>query len=429
MLNKLAAFIRQYDLFSPGDRVTCALSGGADSVAMTFGLYLLREKLDIQVAAAHFNHGLRGEESDGDEAFVRDFCARYEIPLTCGRGTVEPGQKGLEAAARDARYGFLGQLPGIIATAHTADDNAETVLLHLIRGTGLKGLGGIPPVKGRVVRPMLGITRQEVEAFCAEWSLPYVTDSSNHTDQFLRNRLRHHVMPLLRQENPRLGENVSAMALRLRQDEACLQAMTPDTDDAAQLTQLPPALQNRALEKLLKGFGVREPEAEHIALAKALARSSNPSASGQFPGGVTVSRCYGRLVRQTRTEEPEPVRLSCPGVTDLPQWGLRVTCTPARSLEAAQDSWVVAARGDIWVTSRRAGDGITLPGGTKSLKRLFIDRKIPACARSAIPVFRDDAGVLAVGGIGPNRSRLADSLPAVRIGLEHRPASAEEQKA
>ena len=145
MRNKLLKFIREQGLISPGDRVVCAVSGGADSVAMLFALYLLKEKLDIRLEAAHFNHHLRGEESQRDEKFVRDFCSRYDIPLHLGGAQVQPGKKGLEAAARDARYAFLQSLDGNIATAHTADDNAETVLLHLIRGTGLKGLGGIAP--------------------------------------------------------------------------------------------------------------------------------------------------------------------------------------------------------------------------------------------------------------------------------------------
>ena len=177
MQNKLFRFLRQYDMVSPGDTVICALSGGADSVALTFGFYLLKEKMGIRLEAAHFNHRLRGEESDRDEAFVRDFCDRYEIPLHVGSGEIRTGEKGLEAAARDARYAFLHTLPGKIATAHTADDNGETVLMHLIRGTGLKGLGGITPVNGNVIRPMLGITRAEVEAFLEEWCLPQIEDS------------------------------------------------------------------------------------------------------------------------------------------------------------------------------------------------------------------------------------------------------------
>ena len=158
MLNKLGAFIRQYELIQRGDTVICAVSGGADSMALLWAMYLIKDKMGIQLEAAHFNHGLRGAESDRDEQFVREFCQRFDIPLHVGKGQVRPGKKGLEAAAREARYAFLNTLPGKIATAHTADDNAETVLMHLIRGTGLKGLGGIAPVHGAVIRPMLRTT-------------------------------------------------------------------------------------------------------------------------------------------------------------------------------------------------------------------------------------------------------------------------------
>ncbi len=141
MRNKLLRMIRQYDMMAPGDTVICAVSGGADSVALLFAMYLLRDKLDIRLEAAHFNHHLRGEESDGDEAFVREFCGRYDIPLHVGSAEVHPGKKGLEAAARDARYAFLRSLNGKIATAHTADDNAETVIMRMIRGTGPERAG------------------------------------------------------------------------------------------------------------------------------------------------------------------------------------------------------------------------------------------------------------------------------------------------
>ena len=199
MLNKLRQFLKQYDMVSSGDTVVAAVSGGADSVAMLLGLYLLKDSLNIRLEAAHFNHGLRGRESDRDAEFVRQLCDRYGIALHSGGGTVTPGKKGLEAAARDARYAYFSTLNGKIATAHTADDNAETVLMHLVRGTGLRGLGGISPVRGNLIRPMLGVTRQDVLAFLEEYHQDYVEDSSNKTDRFLRNRLRHHVMPLLKE--------------------------------------------------------------------------------------------------------------------------------------------------------------------------------------------------------------------------------------
>ena len=411
MLNKLRAFIRSRSLFTAGEEIICAVSGGADSVALLFALYLLRDELDFQLSAAQFNHHQRGAESGRDEEFVRELCDRYNIPLTVGHGTIVPGKKGLEAAARDARYAFLRGLSGKIATAHTADDNAETVLMHLVRGTGLKGLGGIAPINGTVIRPMLTCTRQDVENFCAEWCLNYITDSSNEGDDFLRNRLRHHVMPLLKQENPRLAENTSAMALRLRQDESCLAQMSQIPEmDVEILRKMHPALRSRALENFLKRSGVREPEASHISQAESLVFSQKPSTFARFPGGVVIARNYNLLTVQRDEKPPEAVELSIPGSV---LWGdYRITATEDGEGEP------IYPQGPVTVRSRQSGDAIRLTGGTKTLKKLFIDRKIPASERCRIPVITDSRGILAVHGIGINLDLEDRNLAPVRITIE-----------
>ena len=418
MLNQLTAFIRRYDMIVPGDHIVCAVSGGADSVALLFGLYLLKEKLQFTLSAAHFNHHLRGEESDRDAEFVKAFCDRYDIPLHMGAGEVKPGKKGLEAAARDARYAFLRSLPGKIATAHTADDNAETVLLHLVRGTGLKGLCGISPVRERLIRPMLSITRCEVEAFLEEYCLHHITDSSNETDQFLRNRLRHHIMPLLQRENPRTAESLSAMALRLQAEEKLLsrlaeQAYSLEVD---QLRQMDPAIRSRCLERCLKEAGVKEPEHSHIEMAEKLIFSENPSAWAEFPGGVTLQRCYGVLESGAQRSSLPQTSVAVPGVTELP--GLRITCQPAQEIINNAHIFTVSIRGNVVVRSRQAGDEMRLPGGTKSLKKIFIDRKIPQHQRALVPVLADEQGVVGVGGIGVNENRIADKLPAMQFMIE-----------
>lgn len=418
MQNRLLKFVREQNLIAPGDTVICAVSGGADSVAMLFALYLLREKLGITLEAAHFNHNLRGEESLRDETFVRELCARYEIPLHVVSGEIHPGKKGLEAAARDARYAFLEGLPGKIATAHTADDNAETILMHLVRGTGLKGLGGIAPRRGKLIRPMLGITRREVEDFLAEWHLPHVEDSTNETDAFLRNRLRHHVMPLLTAENPRIAENLSQMALRLREDEACLSQLSryETLPEVETLRTLPSAVRSRMLERFLKENGVREPEDVHIAQAEALVFSESPSASAAFPGGVTLSRQYGHLTANPTGEAFTPVTLTCPGSAEAA--GIRITCEPAGELAQSENLLTVCPSGKISIRPRQTGDKIRLSGGSKSLKKLFIDRKIPAADREQIPVVCDETGILGVYSIGVNLERAAQILPAVTIRFE-----------
>lgn len=410
MLNKLLRMLRSYDMLQPGDTVTCAVSGGADSMALLFAMYLLKDKLEIRVRAAHFNHRLRGEESDRDEAFVRQFCDRYDIPLSVGSSEVTAGKKGLEAAAREARYAFFETLPGKIATAHTADDNAETVLMRMVRGTGLKGLGAITPVRDHLIRPMLLVTRQQVLAFLEEYHISYVEDSSNAADTFLRNRLRHQVMPLLKQENPRLAENLSSMALRLREDEA---ALSPDLDcsdglSVADLRQMPGAVRSRAIGSFLESCGVREPEAAHIALTEELVFSENPSARADLPWGVTVCRSYDRLIRDMEKPPLEQMILPCPGQIEMP--GMKVLCAPAQEVVNTKDTFTVSPVGNVVLRSRETGDAMRLPGGTKTLKKIFIDRKIPAQQRQYIPVVADDRGVLGVYGVGVNLDRVGDTL-------------------
>ncbi|MBQ4600799.1 MAG: tRNA lysidine(34) synthetase TilS [Oscillospiraceae bacterium] len=419
MLNKLLSALGRYDMLQPGDRLYCAVSGGADSMALLWAMYLLKDKLGIELCAAHFNHRLRGEESDRDEGFVRGFCRDYGIPLAVGSEQVTAGEKGLEAAAREARYRYFATLPGKLATAHTADDNAETVLLNMVRGTGLKGLGAIAPVRGQVIRPMLDITRQELLEFLEEYRIGYVEDSSNAADGFLRNRLRHGVMPLLKAENPRFSENVSQMAQRLRFDEEALRLCAAEEAElsVSRLLEMPQAVRSRAIARFLENCGVKEPQAAHICLTEALLNSENPSARAMLPGGVTVERCYDVLRLYTEHKLAEQI-LACPSETVLPALGLRISVYPSDSLVQTGDTFSVVPQGVLVLRSRRAGDAMRLSGGRKSLKKLLIDRKIPASERDALPVIADDMGILGVYRIGADVSRAAKEAPCIQIRIE-----------
>ena len=409
MRNKLLSFLRAHSMVKPGETVICAVSGGADSMALLWAMCLLQEQLEISVEAAHFNHNLRGEESLRDAEFVAAFCKDRGIVLHWGEGSVTAGQKGLEAAAREARYAFLESLPGKIATAHTADDNAETLLMHLIRGTGLKGLGGISPVRGNIIRPMLTVTRQEVLRFLEEEKITYVTDSSNETDAFLRNRIRHRVMPILTEENPSIAENLSATALRLRLDEEVLEDQAELTTDAQALRQMPRAVQTRALRKLLLHFGVKEPEAEHTELLRKILYSDNPSSRGVFPGNVTIAREYESIIKLEKQGSIGSWKLNNPGTTEIPPLGIRVIC-------GENDGIPLCAKGSLLVRSRRDGDTIRLSCGTKRLKKLFIDKKIPAHHRDQILVVADETGILMIPEL--NLHRVCEDAPNCRIRIE-----------
>ena len=422
MLHKMLSALRRYEMVKPGDTVICAVSGGADSMALLWGMWLLKEKLGITLEAAHFNHNLRGEESARDAEFVAKFCDFHDIRLHLGEGNVVPGAKGLEAAARDARYSFLGSLHGTIATAHTADDNAETVLMHLLRGTGLRGLGGITPKSRGLIRPMLDVTRREVEDFLEENYIRHIEDSSNGGDEFLRNRLRHGVMPLLKAENPSVAPGLSAAAQRIRQDAALLDSLAAEIDstNVPALRAAPGPLRRRAIEGLLRRNGFPEPSASHIEQAEAVVFSENPSARAAF-GGVTLVRSYDCLsVRQEQIVLPRR-ELPFEGVTALPEIGLAVRT----SVVDGPGEWVVCPCGPMYVRSRETGDTLSTKGGTKSLKKRFIDRKIPQWERSAVPVLEDDLGVLAVYGFGPDENRRTGG-PYIRI--EFVPISEEAEK-
>ena len=290
--------------------------------------------------------------------------------------------------------------------------------MHMIRGTGLKGLGGITPIYGNVIRPLLSCTRQNVLDFLEEWCLSYVTDSTNPEDFYLRNRIRHHVMPFLREENPKIGENLSRMALRLREDEAFLaeQSEFAELPDVETLKKMHSAVRKRGLERFLKDSGVREPEEAHIAQAEALVFSDKPSAWADFPGGVRIGRNYGKLSVLEKEKDFHRVVLPCPGEVLLP--GLRVTCQSAVETINTLDTFTVVPKGQLVLRCREAGDSIRLPGGTKSLKKLFIDRKIPASERSRVPVLCDDLGILGVYSIGVNLDRTGENGNAVTVCLK-----------
>ena len=210
------------------------------------------------------------------------------------------------------------------------------------------------------------------------------------------------------------------MALRLRLDEEALSRPTDYSRglSVAETLALQEAVRTRVLEGFLEYCGVKEPESAHIAQAEALLISENPSARADFPGNVLIAREYDRLICLERSETPQGGPLNCPGITDFPELGLRVTCRAADILENTPDVFTVNPEGALILRFRQSGDSIRLSGGTRSLKKLFIDRKIPAASRDRIPIIADSRGILGIRGIGASLDRQANAFPAIQIRFD-----------
>ena len=429
MEKKVYHYIQDNQLLSPGDDVTVALSGGADSVALLWLLRELAHRLGIRLRAAHFHHGLRGEEADRDAEFCRALCADWEIPFTLGRGDVKAWAaaegESLEEAARVLRYAFLNRVaPGKIAAAHNADDNAETLLLHLLRGTGPRGLGGIPPRRDRLIRPLLSCTRAEIEALLAQKGLPHVEDSSNAADDCLRNRLRHQVLPLLRAENPGLSRTLGRTAALLRAEDAYLSRLAAEAAEECRtgegyscerLLALDPVPRRRVLMSALRVLGLEDPAEVYVEALEALLRAG-PSASLDLPGGRKARREYDLLrfgpAAAPKTLPEMPLRV--PGDTVLPGDLGRIRCFVTKNSNLSKKNLTtfalkcdMIAPSEMTVRGRRPGDRLRLPGGSKSLKALMIDRKLPARLRDSIPVLTVNGSPAAVFGVGADPALLA----------------------
>ena len=406
-------------------KVLVCVSGGADSMCLFNVLVKLSEKCGFTIEAAHYNHNLRGEESDRDEQFVKDYCAQRGIGAHFESGDVTRYAKdnkiGIEEAARELRYDFFKRIAEKInacriATAHNADDNAETMIMNLARGTGTLGLSGIPPKRGMIIRPILRISRDEIMRYIRDNDVPYVEDSTNSLDIYTRNMIRHEVMPVLSKINPRFTATAATAAEFLRADEEFLLKLadafiqehcTDNTVPAEQLAELSTAISTRVI-RLLHGGSL---SAQHVKSVLQLCKNDSPSASISLPG-MRVYREYDKVIFGGDLPDGfEIIELTDGLIKIIPGLQIKMTCKKVvyddkiNRINKSLTSFLFKSEaicGKIIVRPRISGDTIKLYGhnGTKSLKNLFIERRIPKEKRSLIPVVADDIGVLAVYGIG-----------------------------
>ena len=433
MLDKIETFSGKHHMFPKKSLILAAVSGGADSVCLFHALLELRGQYGFDVAAVHFNHMLRGAESERDEQFVKQLCLEKGTPFFTARADVarhaRDNGSGVEETARQLRYDFFNETAKKceavrIATAHTADDNAETVLFNLTRGTGLKGLGGIPPVRGNIIRPMLTVTRDEVLGYISQHALSFVEDSTNATDQYSRNRIRHRVIPVLKSLNPRFSQNLGLTAALIREDEDYLSGLAerfindnvyrkPSGEKVFAASTLG-ALPHPIAARVIRHISDVSLSSEHINAVLDLSQSENVSGEVHLPS-TKVYREYDRLIFSELAHEPvhspagfNQITLSDGVQAFLPELGLRVSCNKVICNGKINKSFTTFLFkfdnicGNIVIRPRETGDIIGLYGrnGTKSLKKLFIEKKIPVRNRPLTPVVADSKGVLAVYGLG-----------------------------
>ena len=424
-MEELLSRCPRWALPARGCPALCAVSGGLDSMCLLDLLDRWCREREAKVVAAHFNHQLRGAESDRDEAFVRDWCAAHDIPFVSGsgdvRGLAEREGLSLEEAARNLRYAFLrreaeklGQHIRIY-TAHHADDNAETILFNLIRGTGAAGLAGMAYQQDGICRPLLDVTRAELAAYAAAHGIPHVEDSTNaDPDAAARNYLRLEVMPLLKQVNPRAVEHINGAGRRLREMESGMEDLTERflrrasvqpgrvTIRLGDLAEAPEFLRHRVLLGMfdLLGVGRKDVGAVHLEALNRLWAHHGNDARISLPHGVTARLAASRLMLETLQPPLSRAEL----VKDCPlRWGdytLTLRDRPVGTGLAfkAGPDWEHVA-----VAPCGGGDRLHLPethGGGRSVKRLCLDRRISLTERDRLPAIYAGGCLAAVWRLG-----------------------------
>ncbi len=438
-MKKITRFINSHDMLKPGDAVVVGLSGGADSVLLTYVLY----QYGAKVTAVHINHMLRGEESLRDEAFVKQFCAQYDIPCLVYREDIAARARkegcSEETAGRAYRYRvFLSEAKkrnARVATAHTLSDQTETMLFRLARGSGLEGLCGILPVREQdgviLIRPLLELSRDEVEQACAAYRLSYVTDSSNASDMYARNRIRHHVIPVLKEINTRTQEHFGQTAKLLCADmdymkqeaqKAYALCQTQNALSAQELLKLHPAIQSRVFVLFLQEKGITADALMLKRITDLLQKQMLPQSDQRY-GSVSLPKGKVLLLRGERLYLSD-------GKSNAPVFpeGISKALMMGETVRYRMPSgrcWIFSQsdtkpiqkihknlfffcldydkiKGVPICRGRIPADRITIypRGVTKTVKKWMNEENIPIDERESRFLLADDAGVFFAEGLG-----------------------------
>ncbi|MBN2126227.1 MAG: tRNA lysidine(34) synthetase TilS [Deltaproteobacteria bacterium] len=423
LIARVRETILAHAMISAGDRVIAAVSGGPDSVCLLDVLVRLREDLRIELAAAHFDHGLRPSEDEEETAMVRNLAEALGVPLETGAAPsrLRAEASSLEERARDARYGFLEgvrkRLGGRrIALGHTLNDQAETVIMRLIRGSGPSGLAGIPPVRdGTIIRPLIEVRREDVMAYLEDADLPYAMDSSNLETRHLRNRIRMELIPLLQQYQPQIIPHLGNLSELMREQGALLEDLAgrwvgSDTEalpgggiaaSRTTLLALPRAMQRQVVREILMRVrkGLRRIDRDHILSVLGLLRGDRPQAELHLPDRIRIRRSYDRVVfslGESSGTGDFQFLLEGPGAFDFKDVGFSLTlCERDNPGDVREDRSPRMALLDrdrivypLLVRNFRPGDRFVPLGmsGHKKVKDFFIDRRVPSEQRANLPI-------------------------------------------
>lgn len=397
---------KEYSLIPKGSVVTVALSGGADSVTLLYALNRLKDRLGITVKAAHLNHLIRGDEAFRDEEFVKNLCSSLDIPLICEEIDVPKLAKkqnlSLETAAREIRYEFLNRVceGGLIATAHTASDNLETLLLNLARGSAIGGLCGIPIKRDNIIRPIISVTREEIEKYCCVNNLSFVTDSTNLSDDYTRNKLRHSIVPVLKELNPKIEKTVLKTSRSVTEISNMIKSsaenyikenFADNKLDVSNLYGLNPEIAKRVIIEFVKicdsGISL---EACHI---ESIYKICLKCGKTGIPKNKYCQNKNGYLFVGSNDENLKKTEFSVE-ITKISENVNNLLLN--NSLDC--DKIV----GKLVLRTRQSGDSIRLAnrGCTKKLTKLYNEFSVPIYLRDTLPVISDDLGVVWIHGIG-----------------------------
>ena len=434
LLDRIRKTIVRYHMIGPGDKVIAAVSGGADSVCLVHVLYRLSRELDLRLVVAHFDHGWRPGEDEFETELVRSFAFSLGLPFETAKSPsrMKKGLLSLEESARNERYGFLERvrekhLANRVALGHHLHDQAETFLMRVLRGSGVSGLAAIPPTRDNLIRPLIEVTRDEIELYVKERELSFAVDSSNLNTDLFRNRIRLELVPLLLQYQPRLVEHLGEMTSTLREESEFLDSLSaewigketgPHSNKKISIPlqpflALPAVLRKKIIRKILATLrgSVRRIGRKHIHAVDELAKSTQPQGRLNLPERLIVKRTYDFLhfiYQDEGVTEGFCYCLDGPGTFYIQEIGKSLSL----SVRDKEEKWSPPAspwtadldlektRFPLVIRSFRPGDRFIPLGmkGHKKLKDFFVDLKVPFDVRRTTPILLQQETPVWVGG-------------------------------